>query len=131
MESAVYVQGALKRQLKSPWLPAVLSTCCPGNRRQGKQDLSDGKCQLQADLESRKRSGEERGGRARRSLLPTLTVPLPLGRLLCEGEGLFPEWREGGERRLEAAAVASGPHCFRGDLDWRLGGSRSTFEKSD
>lgn len=46
MESAVYVQGALERRLTAPRLP-VLSVCFPGNRRQGKQNLSDGKCQLQ------------------------------------------------------------------------------------
>lgn len=90
--------GRLEKAAKVS-LAAILSTCCPGNQRQGKQDLSDGKCQLQADLESRKQSGEGRGGRARLSLLPSLAVPLPSGRLLCEGEGLFLEWRECGERR--------------------------------
>lgn len=55
--------GRLEKAAKVS-LAAVLSTCCPGNRRQGKQDLSDGKCQLQADLESRK---QEWGGERRES----------------------------------------------------------------
>lgn len=40
--------GRLEKAAKVS-LAAGLSTCCPGNRRQGKQDLSDGKCQLQAE----------------------------------------------------------------------------------
>lgn len=55
--------GRLEKAAKVS-LAAILSTCCPGNRRQGKQDLSDGKCQLQADLESRK---QEWGGERRES----------------------------------------------------------------
>ena len=64
MESAVYVQGPLKKAAHSS-LAAVLSACFPGNRRQGKQNLSDGKCQLQQIWGEERRTGVE-GRRGRR-----------------------------------------------------------------
>lgn len=109
MESAVYVQGPLKKAAHGS-LAAVLSACFPGNRRQGKQNLSDGKCQLQQIWGEERRGGveERRGGRrgegedklegivrVRPAAHPGL-VPRPRragqpGAWLLEGGGCHPE----------------------------------------
>lgn len=57
----VDVQGALERRLPAPWLPG-LSLRFPGNGRQGKQNLSDGKRQLQPLWRERKEGWVGRRG---------------------------------------------------------------------
>lgn len=119
MESAVYVQGALKRQLKSPWLRSSPLVALATGGRENRT------CQMENVSYSRSREQDAVGRGEERELglsLPhTLAVPLPLERMPCEGEGLFPE-RKAFRRRgkVERGNTPENNttcllHCFRGD----------------